>query len=104
MLIEPGQVESRVPEGESQIVVLARDAFAKRWAEMADDVVAKNMLSSLELAMPGIAGRLTTTLLGRVSAPFFAVGSYPISTGPYPPAPSTYAIPKGRTWTTSFTV
>ncbi|MEE8164188.1 MAG: FAD-dependent oxidoreductase [Myxococcota bacterium] len=76
LLVEPGQLEARVPEGKSQIVVLARDAFAKRWAVLADDVVAKNMLSSLEVAMPGVAARLSTTLLGRVTLPFFAVGSY----------------------------
>ena len=76
LLVEPGQVDARVPEAKSQIVVLARDAFAKRWAELADDVVTKNMLSSLEVAMPGVAARLSTTLLGRVTLPFFAVGSY----------------------------
>jgi predicted NAD/FAD-dependent oxidoreductase len=76
LLIEPGQVSGRVPEGETQITVLARDAFAKRWADMAGDVVAKNLLSSLELAMPGIGARLKSTLLGRGVAPFFVVGSY----------------------------
>jgi predicted NAD/FAD-dependent oxidoreductase len=76
LLIEPGQVGGRVPEGETQIMILARDAFARRWAEMANDVVAKNLLSSLELAMPGIGSRLESTLLGRASVPFFAVGSY----------------------------
>jgi len=76
LLVEPGQFEARVPEGKSQIVVLARDAFAKRWAEMADDVVAKNILSSLEVAMPGVAGRLIATLLGRGTVPFFGVGHY----------------------------
>jgi predicted NAD/FAD-dependent oxidoreductase len=76
LLVEPGQFEARVPEGKTQIVVLARDAFARRWAEMADDVVVKNILNSLEVAMPGVAGRLITTLLGRVTVPFFAVGSY----------------------------
>lgn len=76
MLIEPGQIEGRAPEGTTQMTVLARDAFAKRWAEMADDVVAKNLLSSLEIALPGVGNRLKSTLLGRASVPFFAVGSY----------------------------
>jgi predicted NAD/FAD-dependent oxidoreductase len=76
IMIEPGQGTGRVPEGETQLMVLARDAFARRWADMADDVVAKNMLSSLELAMPGIGGRLESTLLGRGMAAFFAVGAY----------------------------
>jgi protoporphyrinogen/coproporphyrinogen III oxidase len=76
LLVEPGQVAGRVPEGESQILILARDAFAMRWADMADDVVAKNLLSSLELALPGVASRLKSTLLGRGSVPFFGVGSY----------------------------
>jgi len=76
LVIEPGQPSGRVPEGRSQIVVLARDAFADRWREMADDVVAKNLMSSLELAMPGIGERILTTRLGRAVAPFFEVGSY----------------------------
>jgi predicted NAD/FAD-dependent oxidoreductase len=76
LLIEPGQGSGRVPEGQTQITLLTRDAFAKRWAVMAGDVVAKNLLSSLELAMPGIGARLKSTLLGRGVVPFFAVGSY----------------------------
>jgi predicted NAD/FAD-dependent oxidoreductase len=76
LLMEPGQPSGRVPEGRSQIVVLARDAFAERWREMADDVVAKNLMSSLELAMPGTGERILTTRLGRATVPFFEVGSY----------------------------
>jgi len=76
LMIEPGQPSGRVPEGRSQIVALARDAFADRWREMADDVVAKNLMSSLELSMPGIGERILTTRLGRATAPFFEVGSY----------------------------
>jgi oxygen-dependent protoporphyrinogen oxidase len=76
LVVEPGQPGGRVPEGRSQIVARARDAFADRWAEMADDVVAKNLMSSLELAMPGIGERILTTRLGRATAPFFEVGSY----------------------------
>lgn len=76
LVIEPGQPSGRVPEGRSQIVALARDAFADRWREMADDVVAKNLMSSLELAMPGIGERILTTRLGRATVPFFEVGSY----------------------------
>jgi predicted NAD/FAD-dependent oxidoreductase len=69
-------MEGRAPEGATQMTVLARDAFAARWAEMADDVVAKNLLSSLEIALPGVGNRLKSTLLGRARAPFFGVGSY----------------------------
>ena len=76
LLVEPGQSHGRVPDGQTQVTLLARDAFAKRWADMASDVVAKNLLSSLELAMPGIGARLKSTLLGRGVVPFFAVGSY----------------------------
>lgn len=76
MLVEPGQIEGRAPEGATQMTVLARDAFAARWAEMADDVVAKNLLSSLEIALPGVGDRLKSTLLSRARAPFFGVGSY----------------------------
>lgn len=76
ILIEPGQVSGRVPVGASQITLLARSAFASRCVEMADDVVAKNLLSSLELALPGTGDRLKSTLLGRSRAPFFRVGSY----------------------------
>lgn len=76
LVVEPGQPSGRVPEGRSQIVAVARDAFAERWREMADDVVAKNLMSSLELAMPGIGERILTTRLGRATGPFFEVGSY----------------------------
>lgn len=76
LVIEPGQAEGRAPEGESQIVLLARDDFAERWAEMADDVVAKNLLSSLELLMPGKAQMQKASWLGRATVPFFGVGSY----------------------------
>jgi predicted NAD/FAD-dependent oxidoreductase len=76
LIVEPGQPSGRAPEGRSQIVILARDAFADCWREMADDVVAKNLMSSLELAMPGIGERILTTRLGRATVPFFEVGSY----------------------------
>ena len=76
LVIEPGQPGGRAPEGKSQLVARARDAFAARFREMASDVVAKNMLSSLELAMPGIGDRVLTTHLGRGQQPFFEVGSY----------------------------
>lgn len=76
VLIEPGQIEGRIPEAMTQMTVLARDAFADRWSEMADDVVAKNLLSSLEIAMPGVGNRLKSTLLGRAREPFFGIGSY----------------------------
>ncbi len=76
IVIEPGQVGGRAPEGRSQLVVRARDAFARRWSEMAGDVVAKNLLSSLELAMPGTGERVLTTHLGRSRQAFFGVGHY----------------------------
>jgi protoporphyrinogen oxidase len=76
IVIEPGQPGGRAPEGKSQLVVRARDAFAARWSDMASDVVTKNMLSSLELAMPGLGARVLTTHLGRGMQPFFEVGSY----------------------------
>ena len=76
LVIEPGQPGGRVPEGRSQIVALARDAYAERWSEMSDDVVAKNLMHSLESAMPGVRDRVLTSRLGRGLVPFFAVGSY----------------------------
>jgi len=76
IVVEPGQNGGRVPEGKSQLVIRARDAFAARWGEMASDVVAKNLLSSLELAMPGIGDRVLTTHLGRGPQAFFGVGHY----------------------------
>jgi protoporphyrinogen oxidase len=75
-VVEPGQPGGRVPEGQSQLIALARDAFSIRWREMADDVVAKNMMSSLELVLPGTGERIRNTRLGRSTAPFFEVGSY----------------------------
>ena len=76
IVIEPGQSGGRAPEGKSQLVVRARDAFAKRWSVMAGDVVAKNLLSSLELAISGIGERVLTTHLGRSMQASFEVGSY----------------------------
>jgi predicted NAD/FAD-dependent oxidoreductase len=76
LVIEPGQLGGRVPEGRSQVVALARDAFAAQWREMSGDVVSKNLLSSIELALPGIGDRVRTTHLGRARVPFFSVGSY----------------------------
>ena len=76
IVVEPGQSGGRAPEGKSQLVIRARDAFAARWGEMASDVVAKNLLSSLELAMPGIGDRVLTTHLGRGPQAFFGVGHY----------------------------
>ena len=75
-VVEPGQPEGRVLEGHSQIVALARDVFAERWSSMADDVVEKNLLSSLELTIPGTGERMLTSRLGRSSVPFFHVGHY----------------------------
>ena len=76
IVIEPGQSGGRVPEGRSQVVVRARDAFAAQWSQTASDVVAKNLLSSLELAMPGVGERVLTTHLGRGTQAFFGVGHY----------------------------
>ena len=76
IVIEPGQSGGRAPEGKSQLVARTRDVFAERYREMASDVVAKNLLSSLELAMPGIGERVLATHLGRSQQAFFGVGSY----------------------------
>jgi protoporphyrinogen oxidase len=76
IVIEPGQAGGRAPEGRSQLVLRARDAFARRWRETAGDVVTKNLLSSLELAMPGLGERVITTHLGRGQQAFFGVGHY----------------------------
>ncbi len=76
IVVEPGQSGGRAPEGRSQLVIRARDAFATRWADTASDVVAKNLLSSLELAIPGIGERVMTTHVGRASQAFFGVGHY----------------------------
>ena len=76
IVVEPGQSGGRAPEGRSQLVIRARDAFAARWRETASDVVAKNLLSSLELAMPGIGERVLTTHVGRANQAFFGVGHY----------------------------
>lgn len=76
VLIEPGQPNGRVPEGRSQLVALSRDAFAASSSEMADDVVSKNLLDSLERALPGVGARILTTRLGRGLVPHFTVGCY----------------------------
>ena len=76
IVIEPGQSGGRVPEGRSQGAVRARDAFAAQWSETASDVVSKNLLSSLEMACPGVGERVLTTHLGRGTQAFFGVGHY----------------------------
>ena len=76
IVVEPGQSGGRAPEGRSQLVVRARDRFASGWSEMASDVLTKNLLSSLELAMPGTGERVLTTHLGRGQQAFFGVGHY----------------------------
>jgi oxygen-dependent protoporphyrinogen oxidase len=76
VVIEPGQPGGRVPEGRSQVVAVARDVFADRWRDMANDVIAKNLTSSLEQIMPGVRDRILTTRLNRSTAPAFEVGSY----------------------------
>ncbi|HEB91433.1 MAG TPA: FAD-dependent oxidoreductase [Deltaproteobacteria bacterium] len=76
LVVEPGQPGGRVIEGHSQIVALARDVFAERWSSMADDVVEKNLLGSLERVLPGTGERMLTSRLGRSSVPFFGVGAY----------------------------
>lgn len=76
IVVEPGQAGGRAPDGRSQLVIRARDAFASQWAETASDVVAKNLLSSLELAIPGSGERVRTTHVGRARQAFFRVGHY----------------------------
>jgi hypothetical protein len=58
-------------------VALARDGFAARWSDVADDVVAKNLMSSVERHLPGLGERVIAIQLGRFrGAPFFRVGHY----------------------------
>jgi len=77
LVVEPGPMEGRVPEGRSQVVALARDGFAARWSDVADDVVAKNLMSSVERHLPGLGERVIAIQLGRFrGAPFFGVGHY----------------------------
>lgn len=76
LVLETGQEGGRAPQGASQLVLRAREAFARRWHETAGDVVSKNLLSSLELAMPGTGERVLATHLGRSPQAFFGVGHY----------------------------
>jgi len=76
ILIEPGQLEGRAPEGASQLLALAADGAARRWAEVADDVVAKTALASLEAIVPGVGGRAKSVRVARAILPRFAVGHY----------------------------
>jgi predicted NAD/FAD-dependent oxidoreductase len=76
LMIEPGQPDGRVPEGRSQVVAVVRDAFADRWRDMANDVISKNLTSSLEEILPGVRDRILTTRLSRSTTPAFEVGSY----------------------------
>ena len=75
-MIEPGQTSGRAPEGHTQLVLRARDAFARRWEDVASDVVTKNLLSSLALALPEVCDRIASTHLGRTRQTFFGVGHY----------------------------
>lgn len=76
VLIEPGQLEGRAPEGASQLLALAGDRAARRWAEVADDVVAKTALASLEGIVPGLEARVKSVRVARTVLPCFAVGHY----------------------------
>jgi protoporphyrinogen oxidase len=76
VLIEPGQLEGRAPEGASQLLAIAGDGAARRWTEVADDVVAKTALASLEGIVPGLAERVKSVQVSRAVLPCFAVGHY----------------------------
>lgn len=76
ILIEPGQLEGRAPDGASQLMAIAADGAARRWNEVADDVVAKMALASLEAVVPGLDARVKTVRVTRASLPCFAVGHY----------------------------
>ena len=75
-VVEPGQLLGRAPEGQSQIVALARDAVSERALREPDDVVLKNGLRALARVRPGIEERLIDARLTRSRAPVFEVGSY----------------------------
>lgn len=75
-VVEPGQILGRAPEGQSQIVALARDAVSERALREPDDVVLKNGLRALARVRPGVEERLIEARLTRSRAPFFEVGSY----------------------------
>lgn len=76
IVIEPGQAGGRAPEGRSQLVLRARDGFAEAWRALPGDVVTKNLLSSLELTLPGLADRIVATRLGRGRRTHFEVGHF----------------------------
>ncbi|MAG32934.1 MAG: hypothetical protein CL908_18815, partial [Deltaproteobacteria bacterium] len=76
IVVEPGQLGGRVPEGRSQVVLLARDAFAQGGCDMPDDALMKSLLDGLAGVLPGIGERILATHLGRARVPFFAVGHY----------------------------
>jgi len=75
-VVEPGQLLGRAPEGQSQIVALARDAASERMLREPDDVAQKGCLRALDRARPGIAERVLELQLSRARVPFFEVGSY----------------------------
>ncbi len=76
LVIEPGQLDGRAPEGRSQLLAVVRDALAQRWAEMADDVVAKTALASFEAMVPGLRTRVRSVRITRSRLPCFEVGHY----------------------------
>lgn len=76
VLIEPGQLEGRAPEGESQLLAIAGDRAARRWTEVPDDVVAKTALASLEAIVPDLDVRVKSVRVARAILPCFAVGHY----------------------------
>lgn len=75
-VVEPGQLLGRAPEGQSQIVVLLRDAASERALRESDDVVTKNALRALARARPGVEEHVLETRLFRARVPFFEVGAY----------------------------
>jgi oxygen-dependent protoporphyrinogen oxidase len=76
LVIEPGQIEGRAPEGDSQLVALARDGVARRWTEVADDVVEKNAANALAQTIPDLGSRMKSVRVARSRLPLFEVGHY----------------------------
>jgi protoporphyrinogen oxidase len=76
LVIEPGQIEGRAPEGDSQLVALARDGVARRWTEVADDVVEKNAANALAQTIPDLGSRVKFVRVERSRLPLFEVGHY----------------------------
>jgi oxygen-dependent protoporphyrinogen oxidase len=78
LLVEPGSAGCRVPEGRGLAALVARASWSAAHLDAPDDVVAKDLLGSLDRLHPGASTRCLFARLyrHRQARPRFPVGRY----------------------------